>query len=1728
MYKNSVFGRKDGASKALLSLRLVWAFILSLTSVSAWSQDTLTVYDGTATNQYLPMYVFYFDDFTRSQYVIPSVELTGMQDGSITSITYYTSSDNIPYTTLSTVEIYLTEVAYTEISSFIDKDDAQVVYQGTVEFVAADGGGMATIIFQSPYTYKGRNLLIGCENITDVGYKSIKFKGQIVDGASVSGYNSSGLSSVSATQKSFIPKTTFVYSPGSGSLDKPTDLAVTNLTYNSASVSWTENGSATEWELCLNDDYDHLVPVTENHFFLTGLDDNSDYSVKVRAVDDTLHSGWSNRVDFRTPEQFPAPTGLEGTVTPGNGTIATLSWHENGIATSWIVQYSADNEFSNYVEVNAGDTAVNLTGLTSDQTYYARVKSVTGDNESRWSGIASFTPSDSYIVLVNVGTSKNGYVPLYGYYADNIVKCQFIIPESSLSSLKNNTIDKVTFYSENDIVGWGGAEFEVYMKETDKTIFGPNILDDWGSMEKVMEAGPLSVSDHKMEIILDNSFEYLGGNLMIGILQTKSGSYNKVNWYGISADGGSSLSGYGNSVSSFPFLPKTCFEFTPGVSSLCKKPMGVGVTGVTATSAVVSWTSDADMWNIHYRKAGDTDWTTVNGLITCSYTFSNLDAMTQYEVEVQTDCGGSTSNWTKTFSFRTRPVIEDVGDDWSDDFEGTRCGWDLVNGNSVNTWNWGTATQNGGSHALYISLNDGLDYEYVNTSTTIVYATRLLRFTAGKYLFSYDWKGKGESSYDYIRVALIPSTEELVAGYSNSYLNSSSLPAEWIALDGGEKLNLSNTWNHQTAVVDFNGGDYYMVFVWKNDYTGGDNPPAAIDNVSISRISCPYDVENLAVKDTTACSAGLDWTSDGATQWQVAYSTSSSFADSITQTLIVDTTACSITGLNCDTDYYVRVRSYCGGTDYGLWSQTVKLTTYEISPKPKGLEVSDVTANSATLKWKGVNDSYVLQYRSWNQVGADSLSGGVLKTYVYDLSAYSGTGSIAIRHYNITDMYFLNIDDIVLTDAGGAVVVSEDFESGGIPSGWDNMDLDGDGEVWNSRETSGTDNYGNPYGNGYHCATSASYINGNPLEPDNWLIIPGVKLGGTLTFAARGQDADYATENFGVFVSPDAGFKEVQTVDTFYVATNLNPGTAYSWQVKGIVSGVESRWISSIFSTVEDLKLFVTDGDWDEPSNWSPAGIPTSAQTVRIDADVTIPAGVTAYANRIIVSDGYSITIEEGGQLKQNGASVRVTMEKSISGYGSAADKAYIIGSPFTGRTRMAYYDNWSHIDGLTDGEYDLYAFDQTGENEWVNYKTNTNHISFESSSGNDGLEYCEGYLYASREDRTLEFTGVTQSNMGRVITKDLTYSNTSADEFNGWCMIGNPYSCNCYVEFVDATPVYYSPVFYKMNSAGNGYDIYNNRVMLAPCEGVLLHYGSSGTVKFYSDDQGWTITKSGSTRIPFIAPHGMTESQDAGSYVLTEGTNSVANLIANFAGQNIDVSFNRTFTQNVASTICLPFSLTNISGGSLYEFVDVTYDDTDGWVATMQSANLAASPTVAGKPYLFMPSSSGNVRLEGTISGVPSSMSAGESTAVHAGGDGGAWTFHGTYNNISWDSSMGVFYGFAANSYDGGGYTVSPGAFVKAKSGATVPPFRCYLTYNGTSLRGQMRGTASDTDVLPGSIKVVLLDSGGTVTAVGTMEAETGYVKIDTWFDMNGRELPAAPVESGLYIHNGRKEMIK
>ena len=80
----------------------------------------------------------------------------------------------------------------------------------------------------------------------------------------------------------------------------------------------------------------------------------------------------------------------------------------------------------------------------------------------------------------------------------------------------------------------------------------------------------------------------------------------------------------------------------------CMVPTDLAVNYTGGTEATISWTSDAEAWNMRVNGVD------VNGVITNPYTLTGLELATTYSVEVQANCGeDGTSEWTNAVSFTT-------------------------------------------------------------------------------------------------------------------------------------------------------------------------------------------------------------------------------------------------------------------------------------------------------------------------------------------------------------------------------------------------------------------------------------------------------------------------------------------------------------------------------------------------------------------------------------------------------------------------------------------------------------------------------------------------------------------------------------------------------------------------------------------------------------------------------------------------------------------------------------------------------------------------------------------------------------------------------------------------------------------------------------------------------------------------------------------------------------------
>jgi len=184
---------------------------------------------------------------------------------------------------------------------------------------------------------------------------------------------------------------------------------------------------------------------------------------------------------------------------------------------------------------------------------------------------------------------------------------------------------------------------------------------------------------------------------------------------------------------------------------------------------------------------------------------------------------------------------------FTEDWENGIGDWQIVNLNSGGTQNlWILGEAQGdhtgpGTHSMYITNNGvsnvySIDYLPVRA---FFHRNIALPFTTANIVLNFDIRCIGEAAFDYVRVYMMPTSVTPVA--SSTSLNISETDPYGQYRIGEVCYNVSNLavvggWNNVNITIPstWHGQTGRLVFVWNNNAQGGMNPPAAIDNLSIS------------------------------------------------------------------------------------------------------------------------------------------------------------------------------------------------------------------------------------------------------------------------------------------------------------------------------------------------------------------------------------------------------------------------------------------------------------------------------------------------------------------------------------------------------------------------------------------------------------------------------------------------------------------------------------------------------------------------------------------------------------------------------------------------------------------------------------------------------------------------------------------------------------------------------
>jgi len=361
----------------------------------------------------------------------------------------------------------------------------------------------------------------------------------------------------------------------------------------------------------------------------------------------------------------------------------------------------------------------------------------------------------------------------------------------------------------------------------------------------------------------------------------------------------------------------------------CTEPMQLDETNISATSANLFWATSGDYtYDILIWPSGTQDTTYYNNVAASDlpFTVDSLQATTAYSWTARTNCDDGSHSVALTNAHFTT-TIAPVSFPYLQTFEGDSASYAEfeMSGSGMNQWYVGTATGKpdpdnpGTAHSLYISNNQGLSNLYSGSNYSHAYAYMNVDFPADmlEYHLEFDCKVQGEPGWDYLSVYLMETVDDV--------------PSVWepngVELVSG--LTGSNTWEHISRILpNVAGTTKRIVFYWVNDGYYFVNPPAAVDNISITAEGCPRPTD-VTVTNIQDGQVTLSWQENGtSTSWIVHYKPSNAPASyPLATDTVYGTPTLTLYGLSSNTDYYCFVTSICEGGEISSASSIATFRT---------------------------------------------------------------------------------------------------------------------------------------------------------------------------------------------------------------------------------------------------------------------------------------------------------------------------------------------------------------------------------------------------------------------------------------------------------------------------------------------------------------------------------------------------------------------------------------------------------------------------------------------------------------------------------------------------------------------------------------------------------------------------------------------------------------------------------
>jgi hypothetical protein len=680
---------------------------------------------------------------------------------------------------------------------------------------------------------------------------------------------------------------------------KPTGLAYSNVTTNSATLTW-EAGDASAWILEYATSSDFTDATSENvtgtaSKAIEGLTAQTHYYVRVKAnCGADGESEWCNAIDFTTAcaaivvdADHDFFEGFEGT------TFAPDCWDR--IA-------AGSYNWSRYTYTTHQGSGSAYSGYYGDIYLVMPELQIANGTTDVW---LKFWSNNSY----PSDYDKNSVVLLDGeteieLWSPESVSNSWTEAAINLSEYKGQTIRLAFKYEGSNAHGWYLDDITVAFDPTCMKPSDVALVDGTLTAHSAKISWTDNTENPLGYILLVNDQEVDADENPFTLDLTPETQYTvRVKAVCTTEDTSDLSTDYATFTT-----PPTCFAPTA---------VSVPDSTITTTTAIVYWTDNnendpANGWTILVNDEEVV--ADVN-----PFTLPNLTPSTAYTLKVKANCDtDDESAWSAEVHFATLcdAIVVDEEHDFTEGFEGTTFAplcWNSIPA-GTNAWSRTTSSSyvHEGSAAAYSGFYGDIylvlpDLQIENGSTNV----RLTFWSYNRYT----------SDYDKNSVILLDGETE------TELWSPETVEQSWEEVS----INLS----------EYMGQTIRLAF----KYEGSNAHAWYVDEVKVAFDPACMRPTALTVDTVTANSVTLTWVDNNEERpasWTVSYENNGTAIEAISY----DTTI-TIEELTPETAYTAKVKANCESD----WSDAVNFTTLPTCPAPTNLTYSNLTATSVTLDW---------------------------------------------------------------------------------------------------------------------------------------------------------------------------------------------------------------------------------------------------------------------------------------------------------------------------------------------------------------------------------------------------------------------------------------------------------------------------------------------------------------------------------------------------------------------------------------------------------------------------------------------------------------------------------------------------------------------------------------------------------------------------------------------------------